>query len=78
MSDELFAALGDLPPHDIHELGAARVRRRAHQVLEQQRQDLPQKSLARRTMLILQSTVIGAVATGYLFWVVESVLTPYR
>jgi hypothetical protein len=78
MSDELFADLADLPALDIHEVGAARVRKRAHQVLERKQKGRPPQSQVRRAMRILQSTVIGAVATGYLFWVVESVLTPYR
>lgn len=78
MSDDLFAELAELPDLDIHELGAARLRKKAHQVLERKRQGRPVQSGARRAFLIVQSTVIGAVATGYLFWVVESVLTPYR
>lgn len=78
MSDELFAELAELPTLDINELGAARVRKRAHQVLERKRKGRPAQSQAKRALLILQSTIIGAVATGYLFWVVESVLTPYR
>jgi hypothetical protein len=78
MSDELFAELAELPALDIHELGAARVRKRSHQVLERKRNGRPAQSRTRRALLIVQSTVIGAVATGYLFWVVESVLTPYR
>ena len=78
MSDELFAELAELPSVDVHELGAARVRKRAHEVLARQRQGRPAQSAARRALLLVQSTVIGAVAAGYLFWVVESVLTPYR
>lgn len=78
MSDELFAALAELPTPDINELGAARVRKRAHQVLERQRQGQPAQSPTKRVLLLLQSTVMAAVATGYLFWVVGSVLAPYR
>jgi hypothetical protein len=78
MSDEWFEELGELPQLDINELGAARVRKRAHQVLEREREGRPAQSSAQRAFVILQSTVIGAVATGYLFWVVESVLLPYR
>lgn len=78
MSDELFAELADLPGLDVHELGAARLRKRAHEVLERERQGRPAQSPARRALVFVQSTVIGAVAAGYLFWVVESVLTPYR
>jgi hypothetical protein len=78
MSDELFAELADLPALDIDELGAARVRKRAHVVLERKRHGRPLRSQTRRALLVFQSTVIGAVATGYLFWVVDAVLTPYR
>jgi hypothetical protein len=78
MSDELFEELAELPSMDVHELGAARLRKRAHQVLEGQRQGRHTQSPARRAFLLVQSTVIGAVAAGYLFWVVDSVLTPYR
>ena len=78
MKDELFAELADLPELDIHELGAARVRKRAHQVLDQRREGRPARSSAKRAFLLLQSTVIGAVAGGYFLWVVDSVLTPYR
>lgn len=77
MTDELLAKLTELPQLDINEVGAAGVRKKAHQVLEHRRRR-PAQSPASRAFLILQSTVIGAVAASYLFWVVNSVLTPYR
>jgi hypothetical protein len=78
VSDDLFSQLADLPALDIDELGGARVRQSAHQVLERKREGRPAKSRASRALFLMQSTVVGAVATGYLVWVVEIVLSPYR
>lgn len=78
MTDDMFSELAALPAVDIDELSAARVRKSAHQVLGRKRKGRPAQSRSKRALLIVQSTVIGAVATGYLLWVVESVLMPYR
>ena len=79
--DSLDRKLGGLPPRDLDDLSAGRVRRRAHAVLAEERR------LARHALLApvvrawsgyVTPTLLGATAAAYLVWAVHAAAALYQ